>query len=331
MASTKDKVFGFFDYAVKYIKGLRFADGTLATEHDRKTGFKGFLINIENVRSIYTQFVETGKLKTFPVRRTNQDPVESFFSRCRSYSVLGNNTNPTVQQFSAAFRRLLVSNEVTSSNLANCDDNLNILFVSSNRSKKDHTTSTTAEANASSSINTESDEFIEYDEDICELLNQNLPDDHRYGIAYLAGVIENKIKKYADFNCSACENIFTSGTKLNISSLPRNKISQIPLKLTFDICVWTYDILKSELKKLEFNYDALLKKILNVDFGQFYKETDFISHEGHDYILTKYIVEEFINIQAGYVARLSTYQERMKLENTKNKKKANKIAHFKGI
>lgn len=109
MPSTKAKYFDFLDNAVEYIKGLKFPDDELATDHDRKVIFKGFISNIENVKSIYNQFVETGELKTFPVRSTNQDPVESFFSRCRSSSAIGNNTSPTIQQFSAAILKLLVT------------------------------------------------------------------------------------------------------------------------------------------------------------------------------------------------------------------------------
>lgn len=145
------------------------------------------------------------------------------------------------------------------------------------------------------------------------------------------GAIENKIKSFADFKCVDCMEIFTSEKKLEIDSFPKNRTSRIPCKFTFDICLWTYDLLKPELKKLDFDYPALLTKILNIDFSQMYKETDFTTHEGHDYILTKYIVEEFINAQAAYIARLSTYQEKLKLDKSRNKKKANKVAHFKGI
>lgn len=332
--SSKDRIFNFLDKAVGYIKGLTFFDGTPAIQHERKTGFKGIIADIVNVKSIYTQFVETGKFDTFPVRKTNQDPVESLFGRCRSYSVLGNNTNPTVQQFQSSIRRLLISNEITSSNLSNCDDDLNILFVSSDRPKKDNTTVAMATPGPSQekSLTTEPsdpDEH-EYSEFMFQTRYRSITEDDRYGIAYIAGVIENKILSYADFNCKECEMLFMSKEKLEITSFPKNRNSRIPCKFTFEICMWTYNTLKPELLKLNFDYSTLLLKILNVDHVQFYRETDFNTHEGHDEILTKFIAEEFINAECTYTAKLATYNEQLKLDKTRNKKKANKVAHFQG-
>lgn len=87
--------------------------------------------------------------------------------------------------------------------------------------------------------------------------------------------------------------------------------------------------LKPEIKKLDFNYSDLLTKILNVNLEHFYKQTDFSLHNGHDYIFTKFIVEEFMNIQATNIARFVTEQERLKLQAKKNKKKPTKLLIFK--
>lgn len=50
------------------------------------------------------------------------------------FTILGFNDNPTAQQFEAAFRKLLVHNDVVSSKYSNCmDSRTKILSVSSNR------------------------------------------------------------------------------------------------------------------------------------------------------------------------------------------------------
>lgn len=89
------------------------------------------LIDIENVKVIYSKYVMTNKLQEFPIRRICQCPLEGLFSRCRSYSLLGSNTNPTVLQFKSLMRKILVNNEVTNSHNANCSNQLDMLYLSS--------------------------------------------------------------------------------------------------------------------------------------------------------------------------------------------------------
>lgn len=79
---------------------------------------------------MFTEFVENKKIMDFfPTRKLSQDPLENFFGRIRSN--MGSNDNPTVEQFCAAYRKVLVNTELTSSALSNCVDQLNILQVSS--------------------------------------------------------------------------------------------------------------------------------------------------------------------------------------------------------
>lgn len=136
-SETKTEIFSFLDDTSDYIKRLTVsATRKPVLESNLKVGFKGMLINMANIKSIYTDFVQTGRLEQFHARRICQCPLESFFSRCRSYSMLGSNTNPTVLQFRSIIRKILVNNEITSSNFANCTDHLQILTVSSGIKKK---------------------------------------------------------------------------------------------------------------------------------------------------------------------------------------------------
>lgn len=60
-----------------------------------------------------------------------------FLNYCLSHLSQGFNDNPTAQQFEAAYRKLIVHNDVVCSKKANCIDmGTKILSVSSNRSAK---------------------------------------------------------------------------------------------------------------------------------------------------------------------------------------------------
>lgn len=326
--STKSTIFQFLDDMTDYLQEIKLENGKRIIDSEKKVGFKGFIVNIAIVKLMYTQFVETKVLKTLPVRRLNQDPVESFFGRCRSYSVLGNNTNPTVQQFCAAFRKILVNNEITSPTFSNCRDQLDLLYVTSDRPNRislpSVSHSRTAQNQHQQFNNTIEMESSETD----EVWNENdaisLDEQTLHGIAYAAGCIDRKIESIAEFECTECQRIIPMNEKLQIQSFPKNKNAQIPCKSTFEICSKTYEILKPEVKKMNFDYNAILIKILRLDFSQFYMETDFSSHEHHREIFIKYIVEEFISMQASYVARMATLNELSK--QVKNKK----IKHFQG-
>lgn len=75
----------------------------------------------------------------------------------------------------------MVTNEVTGSHLVNCDDNLNILYISSSRRENNKLTDTNVIAR--SSTESAEDPILEYDENMYQIANQNLPEDDRCGIA----------------------------------------------------------------------------------------------------------------------------------------------------
>lgn len=127
-ANNYTAVFEHFDYMNTYIRQLKFYR-KLCINSCRKTGFIAILINMIVIRRLYEELVQTGVLECLPTFYLSQDVLESFFSRIRS--LLGANDNPTQQQFKSAIRKLLFINEVCSSDFANCEDNLNMLEISS--------------------------------------------------------------------------------------------------------------------------------------------------------------------------------------------------------
>lgn len=126
-------IFEFFDEVMPYLQTLKMPDGKTVITSNSRTSFRGFIINMINLKSIYKDCIESGLMEFLPTYKFSQDHLECFFGRIRSLN--GYNDNPTVEQFCSAFRKTVINKElrVTSSEFANCKDSLNILFISSRR------------------------------------------------------------------------------------------------------------------------------------------------------------------------------------------------------
>ena len=85
-----------------------------------KTGFIGFKICIESLKSIIKNYIlpENSQLKYFPFYKISQDHLEIFFSCLRYHG--GNNNNSTAGQFRTAYKKLLVNAELKPSYTGNC-------------------------------------------------------------------------------------------------------------------------------------------------------------------------------------------------------------------
>lgn len=140
---------------------------------------------MKNFKSIYEECVESGMMDCLPTFKFSQDHVESFFGRIRSLN--GYNDNPTVEQFCAAFRKIVINNEITSSEFSNCADSLNILCVSSGRPKR---RSIQHIENEDSFL--ENFEYMEKKEEI-EKYDYLLDNLEKNSVAYTAGWLEKKL------------------------------------------------------------------------------------------------------------------------------------------
>lgn len=120
------KIRKFFEVAIDYISELEVEQEkkgkkvwTKITDTINKTGFVGLLVAIKSFDDMYTRHVEhLNELDEIACYRMSQDHLETFFAAIRAKG--GNNNNPTTVQFKAAYKRLIVNNEVTSSACANC-------------------------------------------------------------------------------------------------------------------------------------------------------------------------------------------------------------------
>lgn len=316
--------------------------------------FKGMLLGIENVKVIYTQYVMTNKLQEFPVRRVCQCPLEGLFSRCRSFSMLGPNTNPTVQQFKSLMRKILVNNEVTNPMFANCSDQLDILFVSSRVKKNlpNPNSSTVNDQNISqssaiaeqqpSSRSQQHQQQSSNDntEDINqEFVGENIIENEAFdqlqtnlgiGIAFVAGQIEKDILK-SPINCELCAQILIENEKITVEGFPASRHTMVPCISTYYVCETAHQILESQKLSIDFDYAKISNDVLaKIQMNSVFPHTDFSRHSTHKIAFVFYIVETYIRMWATFVARKVTIKNQM--ENIKKQEeKQNKIEHFRGV
>lgn len=97
-----------------------------------KTGFLGFLININSTLDLYKDLVLQHKyLAYLPMYKISQDHIELIFGCIRSQG--GYNNNPTVKQFKSALKKIIVHVEIKDDRTGNCVplDNISILNIPS--------------------------------------------------------------------------------------------------------------------------------------------------------------------------------------------------------
>ena len=106
-----------FSDALPYLSHISDLKGTKMIFSLRKSAFIGFILNIHSFQFLYISLVEAGKMKYLLTYKVSQDHLELFFCalRCR----LGSNNNPTVREFKAAYKRLLLHQEIRG-NRGNC-------------------------------------------------------------------------------------------------------------------------------------------------------------------------------------------------------------------
>ncbi len=96
----------------------------------RKTGFVGFLVAIDSIKSIFFDLVEKEEapINYILTYKLSQDHLELFFGAIRSSG--GFNNNPTAEQFTAAYKRLLLRSSIQGQ-IGNCtkQDETDILEV----------------------------------------------------------------------------------------------------------------------------------------------------------------------------------------------------------
>jgi len=108
----------FFEEATTYLCQLKFMDGQLIINSNRKIRFIGLIICMASSLLLYKECIIRHQLLYLPLYKTSQDHLELFFSSVRSRG--GWNNNPTARQFRAAYKRLLIRAEIREGGVGNC-------------------------------------------------------------------------------------------------------------------------------------------------------------------------------------------------------------------
>lgn len=317
-AITKESagtIFNYLDKVADYFKSIH-VNGQNIMGTDKRTGFKGFIINIFNLKSLYSMYVETGLLDFIPTFQLSQDLLESTFGRIRSLN--GNNDNPTETQFTSALRKILINNEIKSSVHANCIDNLKIATVSSLRQSSPKNINIQSFNNRINQEGDDNPELISLNEndfliDCCEEMS----------LASIAGSIEQKIQMKGRFECN-CKFVIARNEKVTNLTISNNGYA--PCISTLHVCKVANILFNSSRNQINFDYKKLIENVMDTIEFQNIFSTYFDCDMSHKMGFIKYIIEEFIRLQATYVARNLTLIEQKFLCSKLLKKKS----HFLG-
>lgn len=78
---TKDEYFKYFDESISYMRGLKLSpNGKSILTTRSKMAFIGFIVSMQNFRSFYETYVESGRMQQVPTFHFSQDHLELLFS-----------------------------------------------------------------------------------------------------------------------------------------------------------------------------------------------------------------------------------------------------------
>ena len=196
----------FLDEAYAYILAL--TDGTGNTLHSsrRKTGFIGFLAAIKSVRSIFQDLVSQksgAPLKYLLTYKLSQDHLELFFSAVRAAG--GFNNNPTAQQFTASYKRLLLRSAIKGGkgNVSQRDNTTILEVIEDTCHLSNDTTLTISETAIIRKYDLKQLSPVQSDHDYCDMPNITILSEYKTAaISYIAGYVVKMVEKR--IICSDC-------------------------------------------------------------------------------------------------------------------------------
>jgi hypothetical protein len=162
----------YLDNACNYILGLKSAVGQLMHTTRPKTGFIGFLAAVKSIKGLFHELVERAEapMKYLLSYKFSQDHLELFFCAIRSAG--GFNNNPTAEQFTSAYKRLLMRSSIQGGK-GNCEqrDPTEILNVVDDTCKINNEEISISTAAMIRKYDLVEREPVIYDHDYCDLPN----------------------------------------------------------------------------------------------------------------------------------------------------------------
>jgi hypothetical protein len=298
--------------AEEYILGLKIND-TPIFQHDRKTGFVGFIQCLRSIVPLFKTLQNHG-LQYLLTYKVSQDHLENYFSAVRSKG--GNNNNPNAEQFKGTFKRLLVHHELRTSENANCsDDNIEILDVGSSRSisRKPAEEDIVSRLAGQQLTDDELHSFVAEDI-ICASDEITLDAFQEDVVAYLAGYILFKLKEKKKLHSNTeIRNLIDPNKQYDLIDLKNRGGLTIPSTIAVNLC--------RDVEKEVILHES---KLLNpATFTTTENEIlmtieDNENHKLIDHHVLELIVKLYIRIKINYLCkRVSQVDKNIRHESTK--------------
>lgn len=354
-ANNKRIIFDFMESTIRYFQELMIDEKVFRKNKDgtplqvtrkvqllksrSKTGFRGFIVNMQALMLMYKQFVESeGILKQIPTYYIQQDVVELFFQKVR---ISGRcNNNPNMDQFKGAYRRLQANIKVELGNGGNCrvfEDALpenifysNVYFVSSKRALIPHNSHAFEQA-----YENHKDEILNLSKILedRQAIDQLLDGTTNFTVYFGASRIEKKILDCKNFHCNDCKLVLIENEKHELFG---SILDWKPCSSTFRICknaerllkvyasqytkscfgesveddIGFVDAEKSNNPTNTFKFNVIYCLIFrSLDLESLFPNSKFECDPNHKYQFIKCIVGEFIAMWATHLSNYVTLEQ----------------------
>lgn len=302
------KVETFFQSLTNYITKLKYCDGTLILNCNRKTGFLCMLISMKSLLNIYEISVDKYNFSFIPAYKMSQDHLELFFGSIRSCG--GYNNNPTCRHFISAYKKILIHAEIREHGVGNCVplQSINILHCSSNIYKTKHKDSNNKSA-LTTNLEKMYSETVECDHDY--VFNYNLSQYSKEIVIYISGFVAKKLSTIQCTDCSSAvvgskdnlENILLAFKDLGGLTFPSDNLIQICMDCEIILRSFSSNELLTTPLKETLEQDIINKFFNKKIFLELSINHDQNTLEEHVIHLVTKIVAEFYKLRMHHVCK----------------------------
>ena len=361
---NSDEIKDFLVKAENYIRSLKLSDGQEVLKSNRKTGFLGFLFCIRSIQILHENLIagNGSTLKFLMTYKLSQDHIALFFGKIRNMG--GCNNNPTVRQFAAAYKKLLVHNDMLEIANGNCLplESVPILTVSSqcnNAVNKINTSLVKHSNNAVNRINTSlvkhrvQDEKSTIERDISgEKDYIYIPSASHLSkcsdkiVAYISGFVVHSLGK--SLHCEACIGALTVEEATHSSSHSlinlKNKGTLIyPTDDVISICLTSEKLFREatasmkgpELRSGSFHFHRTVSEVLqacastNIFCSLNNHMYDTEPFANHLHLLIMAVAEKYLQVRSHYNGKQITAMLQKKVQ-VRSRQSYTKLIHFTG-
>jgi len=303
-------IFNKLEECKEYLLTLRLVDGQLLVNSNRKTGFLGFLINIENLKVLYQDVCQSESLLPYiPLYQLSQDHLELFFGCIRAFG--GQNNNPSARLFKTAFKRVLVRAEIKNTTTGNCLELSHVPILTT--SKPEEVINITSSVSRMIDYECEYNKYINTNNTILEIdhpyilpvNNLTLSEYSQEIIIYIAGFIVRYFTKH--IICEICVESLTDNNKTGTLIHLKDRGSLLyPSQSVVNICKETEKVIRFYIKEQHaiisntYNANYIAYCVLrNLNMNNIF--TDLITHSNDQNVLTCHRVQLVKSIILKYV------------------------------